>query len=380
MIETLKRHLFLVSLAAGVLLIALAVGLLAYFFGMAPKAEKFQRLRSTARRAEALLPEDVPIYNADLVDQMAEQVEQRKKLYEDLLTYLRTLGAARKPLVEGLFPTSTDVSLRHSFKSAYDARLDEFMQQLNATMPVLPPTSGLSEEAARARIEAAKQEARTYTMYTHPRRAFSRPDWVDKQTPPSLAEARNGQEDIWLMEDLVGILAKMNADILAEKGAEPVVANAPLKELIEIGIGGKFAVLPDTGMTSISGRYRPVEATSGAERLATFSGRVSMPDFYKILPWRLRVVVEARYAGELLRRLRGTESFLSVEAYHIQPVTYSAFERAHDDLLAFRREDYGDAGVVRLQVVGESLIFELEGGRITTLPGDAAEDAAEDAA
>jgi len=50
------------------------------------------------------------------------------------------------------------------------------------------------------------------------------------------------------------------------------------------------------------------------------------------------------------------------------PITYASFQRA-DDLLAYRREDYGDEGVVRLQVVGESLIFQLEGGRVTTPPG-----------
>ncbi len=375
MIEILKRQLFLVSLAGGGLVIAVAVGLLAYFFGMAPKAEKIQQLEATERQADALLPENVPIYNTDLVDQMAEKVEQRKKVYEDMLAYLRELGDAREPLVENLFPTSTDVSLRHSFKSAYDTRLAGFMETLNATRPALPSTSGLGEEAARARIEAAKEEARTYTMFADPTRAFVRPDWVDKQEPPTLAEARNGQEDIWLMEDLVGLLAKMNKDILAQKGAEPVVADAPLKELVGIGVGGKAAVIPESGMSGISGRYRPVEAKGESERLATFSGRLSTPDFYKILPWRLRVVIESEYAGELIRRLRGTESFLSVEAYHIQPITYSAFERSHDDLLAFRREDYGEGGVVWLEVVGESLIFELQGGRVTTLIEAEPEDA-----
>jgi len=379
MFDTLKRHAFLGALVGGVIVIAVTVVVLVYVFYMGPSREIRRDLESARSQSRMLL--GGTIFSDSLVEQMKAQVAQREKQYSQLLDYVRQLGAQRKPLVENLFPTSTEISLRHSFKSGYDARLEAFMEELNATVPMWPESSGRDNEATEAELEAAMEQARSHTMFAHPRNSFFRPEWVEKQEAPSLTLCRYGQENIWLMEDLVGILAKMNEEVLqAKRRAEQqkpadqrqevkaVIQYAPLKELVAIRIGGKYSKLDDVKMQGTSGRYRPPEVSGGAERLATLSGRRSAPGFYKILPWRLGVVVEARYAGELLRRLRGTESLLSVEAYRMRPITYASFERA-TGLLAHRREDYGEAGVVRLQVVGESLIFQLEGGRVTTPAG-----------
>jgi len=379
MFDTLKRHAFMVALVGGVFVIAVTVGALVYVFYMGPSGEIRRDLESTRSQGKTLL--GGTIYSDSLVEQMKAQVAHRGKQYSQLLEHIRELGSKRKPLVENLFPTSTEISLRHSFKSGYDARLEAFIETLNATVPMRPESSGRDKDAAAAELEAAREQARTHTMYAHPRNAFFRPEWVEKQEAPSLTLCRYGQEDIWLMDDLVGVLARMNEEVLQEKQraeqqkpaaqrqeVKAVIQYAPLKELVAIRIGGKYSKLDDVKMQGTSGRYRPPEVSGGAERLATVSGRRSDLGFYKVLPWRLGVVVEARYAGELVRRLRGTESLLSVEAYHMRPITYASFDRA-SDLLAYRREDYGDAGVVRLQVVGESLIFQLEGGRVTTPAG-----------
>jgi len=375
MLETLKRHAFLVSLVGGVVGIGLAVGLLVYFFYMAPTSQIRSDLRSTGSQAKSLL--DGTIFSESLVEQMKEQVAQRKTQYEELLGYIRDLGAQRKPLVENLFPTSTEISLRHSFKAAYDAKIQAFMEKLNATIPMRPEARSGDKEAASDELRAAMKEALSHTMYAHPTNSFFRPEWVAEQEAPNLTLCRYGQEDIWLMDDLVNIVAKMNQDILQEKRAEvqkaggkpeeiqAVIQHVPVKELVAIRIGGKDAKLDDVKMQTTPTRYRPPEAGSRGIRVPSLSGRWSDRGFYEVLPWRLGVVVEAQYAGELLRRLRGTESLLSVEAYRMWPITYASFERAND-LLAYRREDYGDAGVVLLQVVGESLIFQLEGGRVTT--------------
>jgi len=370
MLETLKRYAFLFALAGGVVVIGGAGVALVYTLYVGPAAEIRQDLRSTRSRADTLLKGT--IYSDNLVEQMKEQVAKRKKQYVELLDYIRHLGAQRKPLVEDLFPTSTETSLRHSFKAAYDARLKAYMETLNATVPMRPETRGRRRDADDAELQAAREEARKHTMYAHPTNSFFRPEWVGAQGAPSLTQCRYGQEDIWLMDDLVRILAKMNQEILDQKSSarpgeiKSVIQHAPVKELVVIRIGGKYAILEDVKeMASTAGRYRPEKGGRQHERLPTLSGRRSDLGFYKVLPWRLGLVVEAKYAGELLRRLRGTESLLSVEAYRMQPITLASFQRA-DDLLAYRREDYGTAGVVRLQVVGESLIFQLEGGRVTT--------------
>ncbi len=371
MLDMLKRHTFLFALGGGVVVIALVVTAVVYFFYMAPAAETRSDLRSTIRQANTLL--GGTIFSDSLVEQMKEQVEQRKTQYVDLLDYLRELGAQREPLVENLFPTSTEISLRHSFKSAYDARLETYMERLNAALPMRPEGTR-DKEAARAELREAKEEAQSHTMYAHPVNSFFRPEWVGEQEAPSLTVCRYGQEDIWLMDDLVRVLETMNEEILQTKGGnrgkdvKAVIQNAPIKELLAIRIGGQYGKLDDVKMQTTTGRYRPPEGAGRGERVPTLTGRRSDLGFYKVLPWRLGVVVEAKYAGELIRRLRGTESFLSAEAYRMRPVTLASFDRM-GDLLAYTREDYGDVGVVRLQIVGESLIFQLEGGRVTTQAG-----------
>jgi hypothetical protein len=379
MFDMVKRHAFLFSLVGGVVVIAVAVLALVYFLYMGPTGAIRRDLQSTRSQAQTLL--GGTIFSDSLVEQMKEQVKQRKTQYSELLDYLRQLGAQRKPLVENLFPTSTEISLRHSFKSAYDARLQQYMERLNATLPMRPESSVRDKDAARADLKDAMEEAAGHTMYAHPANSFFRPEWVGEQEAPSLSLCRYGQEDIWLMDDLVNTLSTMNKEILEEKqradqqkpagerqGIEAVIRHAPVKELQAIRIGGRYAKLDDVKMQATAGRYRPPETAGRGERLPTISGRRSDLGFYKVLPWSLSVVVEAKYAGELVRRLRGTESLLSVEAYRMWPITYASFERA-SDLLAYSRDDYGDEGVVYLQVVGESLIFQLEGGRVTTQAG-----------
>jgi len=374
MFETLKRHAFLLILGGGVVVIGVLVGLGSLFLWGSDADALERQLNSTKRQAQDLVSGN--LYSADLVDKMAELVTQRNQQYKDLLDYVRQLGAKRVPLVEGLFPTSTDISLRHAFKAKYDGALADFMKALNAVEPQRPESAGSSRrEGPSPELEEAMKEARSHTMYAHPKQSFVRPGWIDNPQAPPLGLTVEAQEDIWLMKDLVDVIAGMNADILKSAGAkDATIVRAPLKELIGIGIGGEKAVLADTGMQAISGRYRPSSPPSGRSaggRMPTLSGHVSDFGFYKVLPWRLEIVAESAYAPELVRRLRGTESFLSVEAWRMTPITEAQFEKSKDDLMAYSRGDYGKAGVVRLEVVGESLIFELPGGRVTTPPGAA---------
>lgn len=380
MLETVKRHLFLVALAGGVVILGAAIFATVYFLYMGPTTETRGDLRSTVSQSQSLL--NGTIFSDSLVEQMKEQVAQRKEQYAGLLDYMRELGAKREPLVKDLFPTSTEISLRHSFKSAYTARIQKYMERLNATVPVRPEGARRGDrDTAQAELRQARNEAMEHAMYAHPVNSFFVPEWVGQQEAPSLDMCRYGQEDIWLMDDLVDVLARMNDEILVEKRLaeekkppdqrnpiEAVIRHVPVKELKGILIGGKEATLEDEKMQGTAGRYRPPEGGVRSGRIPTLSGRRSEFGFYKVLPWRLTVVVEARYAGELVRRLTGTESLLSVGAYRMTPITEASFDKM-GDLMAYSRDDYGKPGVVLLQVVGESLIFQLEGGRITTLDG-----------
>jgi len=349
-------------LGAGFVVIAAAVLVTVQVGYRGPSSELEAKLARTKRSAEALSAS--PLYGDKLIDDMSKEVKQRQARYEEILDYVRKLGRARKPLIEGLFPRSTDINLRHSFKVEYAPALDRFMKTLGAKHPLLPQDM---PEAERAR---GLKEFKKATMFAHPQQSFVRPDWVDKAEAPTLDQCAVAQEDLWLMSDLVDILATMNRDSLGD--LPPVISNVPIKELVEIRIGAGVATLEGSRGGAGGVRYLPSSAPAEGAVVPSLSGRLSKPGFYRVLPFRLVVVIESRWSGELLRRLKGTESFLSVDAWRMKPIVPEAFERFRGSLLAWSREVYGTGGVVLLEVVGESLVFQLAGGRVTNPPQTAA--------
>lgn len=362
--DMLKRHAFILALAAGVFVISLAGVLTVWLAYVKSNADMRRILTGTGRKAGEMM--SGKIFTAEQVKQMKDQVARRQAQYEELLKFIRDLGAKRVPLVKGLFPDSRDDALRHSFKAEYDKAVDKFMKRLRATNPAPLPEAKADQQTV---IEANRQAA----MYADAKRSFFRPDWIDKPEAPDLVLCRNGQENLWLMEDIVDVIARMNDDIAKGKN----ITEAPVKELIEIRIGGDHAILPGAKMQVISGRYRPTAAAASAAaggraalggpvRAATLSGRFSQKKFYQVLPFRMTVVVDARYPGEFIRRLKGHETFLSVEAWRVRPITEAQFDKATTAVMAPLRQDYGRQAVVRLEIVAESLVFELEGGRVTT--------------
>ena len=385
MMETLKRHAFLLGLIAGVIVISLAVALTTYFSYTRPAGAARSEIKTAQAQASTL--RGGPVFTPDLVVAMAAQVKQRDDQYEGLLNFVRQLGHDRKPLVKGLFPQSTDPGPRHSFKAEYDLALARFVASLGGIAPPLPP--GKETEAEKA---ARTEEKPKGLMYVHPTLSFFRPAWVDKTEAPSLEECREGQENIWLMEDVVGLVAAMESDLMKDV-QDRTIANSPVKEWVEIRIGMESGALGGVRTSLASGRYMPPPPPAAAKpkagekvdtpRAPSLTGRWSMPDerdaagkflkagFYKILPLRLVVVIESRYVGELLRRLKGTESFITVDGFAMLPLTEATFEKGHPGLAAPSRKAYGSRGVVRLEVVAESMIFQLEGGRVTTPPVEA---------
>jgi len=363
MMETIKRHLFLVALGGGVAVVVLTVCLATYFGYVAPNTKLRKSYESTQDLATKM--KQSPIYTAELIAELAKQDVLRKAQYADILNAIRKEGAARKPLVAGVFPTTVDSGKRREFKDKYDVELQRFAKELRAV-----PAPGLEKEGMRSDEEVA--------MYIHPKLSFFRLDWVGRAEAPSIDKVREGQEDLWLMEDVVSILKKMNED-LRPKDQRPSVASSPVKEIGEIKIGYEFAVLTGSKMSAGIGRYMLTsptarktgdkkEAKEGEKgeappRATTLAGRWSEPGFYQVLPFRMVVVVESRYTGELIRRLKGTESFIGVAAVRIKPLGDNSKE------MMAPRKDYGiQQAIDRLEVVCESLVFQLEGGRVTTAP------------
>lgn len=373
--EFLKRHAFLLGLVAGVVVLTVAIGLFVHFrYGM-PSQDFRRRLESARRELRSLQSPTTPVYTEQLREALAERGAELRERHRALLEEIARMGAQREPLVEGLLPHSVKIELRHQFKQGYIAGIQEFMTRLDAVDPKL------SAQATEEEIEEKREQVSKATMFADTT-SFILGDWVNQPEAPSIEICRQAQENYWLMEDLVRIVAKLNADHLQRVPA--TIENAPVKELIAIRIGSREAALKNSGMKVGAGRYRRVG--SKEERPASVTGRVSKPGYYMVLPWRMDVVARSNLAGELVRRIKDTESFLTVTAWRIEPITESSFA-THADLLAAhvgeRRKIYGPEGVVRLSIVGESLVFQLENGRVTTpqdiagtgveLPGPAVE-------
>jgi hypothetical protein len=377
MMEKIKRRAFEAGLAAIVGVIVLAVGLGTWLTYGRDTARIRTTLNNTKSQAQNLLTNT--LFSKELVDKMRALVDLRKHDYDDLLKFIRTESAKRLPLVKNLkFPT-TDVSIRMATKASYNDELAKFMKMLGAAKPVMEPYVGGAGQPEKMRMTDA---SRRVMMFADVKKSFTRPEWVDSTEAPNPDAVRVGQENLWLMEDVVSLIAETNRDLLAEikkkdPRAKDEVGWAPVKELIEIRIGADAAVLPGTKMPAASGRYRPFgsakPASGAAKGIPSLSGRASVAGFYNVLPFRVGVVVDARYYGEVVRRLKDRESFITVEAWKVSPLdTEVQFARSRD-LVASSLDDYGrkeddqikrDA-LVRLEVSGESLAWTLDGGRVT---------------
>jgi hypothetical protein len=358
--EFVRRHSFLLGLVAGTAVVVLGVGLFFQFGYRAKSGSLIERIERAKRQAEDL--RRGKIYTENAVAEMAARVQLVQGRRQAILAQIAAMGAARTPLVPDLFPESPQIDPRHMFKAVYRAKLQEFMSFLNAFNPTAPAEETPQQTEARERAMAKA------TLFAHLDLSFVRPDWLDKAEAPGFEECRTAQEDYWLMEDLVRVIARLNAECV--QGGAASVKTAAVKELVEVRIGAQHAALKGVAMATQGGRYLVRKSGTGAAETPT--GRFSDEGFYLVLPWRLVVVARSDWSGELVRRLKGTESFLTVLALRVVPITKKSQE-SYPGLLARSREAYGQGGVVLMEIVGESLVFQLKGGRVTT-PRGAARD------
>lgn len=334
MVDFVKRHLFLIALAAGVFVIGLLLFVFIEFGHRGANSDMAEELSGSLMRVRGL--SGGTLYNQDVVEALKAGVDERKQRYEATLKYIAQRGRERKVLVDGVFPTTTDTSLLHSCKAEYKAALDRFMARLGAVDPTL------SADATEAQKMAKRDEMDKATMLAHPLYTFYRPDWVDKAEAPNLELVRYGQENVWLMEDLVEIVAKLNEDHIGQRPRS--IGEAAVKELLEIRIGSDAGSLD--GSKGGGARYRSVVG-AGSPREQTLSGRGSRPGFSLVLPWRMIVVADSRTFGELVRRLKDRETFITVDGVLVEPITEASFGRVSKMAAASELKVYGSADRAR---------------------------------
>jgi len=332
-------------------------------------------------------------YNDDAVRVLGDAAAYRQKEFEEAQKDLKMAGSW-DVLVPGIFPEYRESTQVYEFKNRYPARLAALMQTLNAGDP--------AQLVGGATIQVSML-AKPDVFYTAP--------WIPERNLKSKAEVmadlRNSQDDLWLQQDICLAIKRANDVFFDSPDGQKLgrtVAAAVVKELHEIGIGRQFDQVPAGGKgfsavyAANSPRFRYVlggggpgplgvatggAGPSGSKTEFPEAGNVRAPTLtghagnnnggrYRVLPFRIAVVADAGNYLELVRQLGGTRSFITVEnvQYSIIPESEAGY-RSNGVFVTQPRqrlEVYGRRALAHVVITGESLIFEVPGGRPTLEP------------
>ncbi|NIA20807.1 MAG: hypothetical protein GWP05_02295 [Anaerolineaceae bacterium] len=371
----LKRQLWLV-ITIGVMVVLSLPFLYMWFSSQGKKSTREKVYKASKEKIVG----SKPYYNsrmAEYLERAAEyRTEQRKKILES------QRGRQNWPLlVSKILPTWPGESRVFEFKNRYRQKIQEFMKTLNAVDV---------DDLGGVEITA--------TMFAKEDRFFTA-QWINELRLGShdvvMEGLRRSQDDIYIQEDIVNAIRRTN-DLYFESMKLPenkrTVRNAVIKELVQIGIGGAFDTLPsDINPESreyIGGRrdrvvedkdysgpggaaYGSQQTEAGevpGKRADTMTGHASNNNGnkYKVLPFRLVVIVDAGNYQELLRQLGGTRSFFIVEQVRFKIIPeiasgYKSFDLAIVTDASSRLRYYGERPIGQLVLVGESLIFKGTG-------------------
>ena len=369
-----KRHLWLVViLGVMVVLSAGAVVLMVLFQGKAAA-----RQAVLAKSQSVLQTMGGAIYKDQTAEALVAAADFRKQKLADIENYIRTSGQWT-PLAPTIFDRHTDTDV-YAFRNAYKGRgFQELRQTLNAFV----------WDSAKGLIDP---EAQFATMYVAAD-AFHKHPWLDAPTLPRdedevMLRLRESQDDLWLMQDIVGAIKRTNDMFFALAEVPPEdqkkLEFSAIKELRRIDIGAQAVGLGRGGYEGATSRYLYIEtptggATSASEekqtdsKAMTLSGRASdnAKGRYRVLPFRVVVVGDAGNAPELIRQLTGTRSFITVlnVRYEMIPdveTQYRSYLLRPE--IKTRNVVYGSRPLARLTLTCESLVFRLDKARPTVPP------------
>lgn len=368
--EIVRRHAFWFAFGA----IFLALLAVEAWFTLAWRGDA-KVLEKSFKLSDSKLGKMALKYNKPSIDGLKKASKAIKGENADIVDYIRQMGAERKPAVDQLFPSpppkKADLQLG-LMKDTYEDELQRLMNTLGAVDVEDEDTP--AEELLKAGVFASLEES------------FHKPKWLEGMGLPTIVQAREGQENLWLTEDIVNAIKIVNDNFFGSKagqGRPQTVANAPIKQLLGLRIGDGHASLKKgggargkryrraTGKRARASRTRhPKTKTPQPEKVPeaeSLTGHASENPLYNVLPFRLDVIADNELGGMLIRELAGGESFITIEAVSIEAVDRESIAKPRSDGLKVAKL-YGSRGLVRLIIIGESLVFELPGGRVTTPP------------
>jgi hypothetical protein len=377
--EFLKRQLWL-AVTLGVTVVLSLPFLYIWFSSQSKQSER----EKVYKKSRDLIQRTKPYYNKEAGSYLEGAAYYRDEQREKILKSQRK-GQRWPLLVSGILPDWPGEGKVFEFKALYRQKIQEFMKTLNAVD-----------------VEDLVGGDITATMFAKEERFFAAQWIIETQLIRDrdimMEGLRQAQDDIYIQEDIVEAIKRTN-DFYFESmklpDSERTVKNAVVKELVQIGIGRDYDRLPSStkpdspGYNVMSGgRDRVVESKGPSglvpgqtaqagevpgKRFAGMTGHASNNngEKYRVMPFRLVVIVDAGNYQELLRQLGGTRSFFIVEQVRFEIIPeidagYKGYELAMQEASS-RLLYYGKRPIAQLVLVGESLIFN-DTGRPTLKP------------
>lgn len=348
--ELLKRHIFYIVcgiIGAGAIAVAI-VGvnaMAAVETDMNKAISLSSRVRSAGR------------FNKDMIEQQNERVQKITSIYNKVVE-LAVKDAGHEQLVPGFFPTAPFADM-FTFSAQYRVALDELFQRLKAGTPPTPAeiadaATRIEEEIALRRVAgdfdetelngertnaagvvsaaAAKldPEIRAAITKAHNIYCYAIPAGSDSAespssftvvpevynvggTPPDVLRYWWAQVTLWVQQDVVEALARVNeqaAERLQAQDQTPWVGNLPVKELRKLTVEEGY-VNRDT----IYAHH--------------FTGNVST-DEYEVLYYRMSLVVDVRDLPEIVAELcKNQFTTLFALRYQVEPPNLAMVDRIY---------------------------------------------------
>jgi hypothetical protein len=242
-------------------------------------------------------------------------LEAISEVYKNMTTQYKSVfdkatainHANHTPMIDGLFPESTQNSKQFVARSEYKAALqamlgkpvsaDKDAPRLNAGSPF--PAERLEEELAkvtnkflagffprkteselsetdRKRLNAQRQELAMKLVTDHAKRIsiyavededseeypFHRGAWIKESNLPDMRDVWEGQMALWIQQDLVRAIAMANRN--KDTGKLESVLNAPVKQLVGIRVFEGYVGINSTGSVGRLNEGREKNQTGGA--------------------------------------------------------------------------------------------------------------------
>ncbi len=267
--------------------------------------------------------------NTATIESERDRGQRFQEAYDAALAVAERINQ-RRPLRDGVFPNPAQDELRYRFKDDYEDAILALPRELHAgglpseqeirdeedsmridAMQEPQPGEGRPAgqrdptiDSGEVRLRAGARKARGIRCYvdTDPARSsFHVSPIVESIDAPSPAEMWYAQVGLWIQQDVVSAIGKVNGAAARQLDADQQnVAGMPVKRIEKIDILG---YLTDQGKTvAFASIGRGSSSTAGGVISVSFTDRKS-DDQFDVIRFRLTAIVDLRDLPQLIDRV-----------------------------------------------------------------------------